>query len=164
MLLSRKLALLSLCFISACSQSLPKEVYSWGKGNVSFADYRVDSVTCALEGVQTDVVDQDQFKEIDAGLREQERSIDNSHGDIFDAVRENSMLYQRKLRSNVAELQDYMIEAVHECLRNKGYSEFALTGDQSALLAKLDKGSEARFRYLHALASDPLTLGSQSTH
>ena len=49
-------------------------------------------------------------------------------------------------------------DAMHACLVNRGYTEFRLTPEQRAALAKLPEGSQERREYLHKLASDPEVL------
>jgi hypothetical protein len=53
----------------------------------------------------------------------------------------------------VKALQRFLVDHVEACLSEKGYVRFALTPAQAAELGGYRKGSQARFRYLHALAS-----------
>jgi len=55
-----------------------------------------------------------------------------------------------------------MTALVGECLRKRGYVQFRLTEEQSAGLAKLQKGSDERRAYLHGLAADPAVLKAQA--
>jgi len=144
--------------LTGCDTTSSEEVVSWGKEDVSFVEYRTDSIGCALEGVQRDISEHEAMTEIEHSIEQQEIGLDTGTGDTFDALREYNLVYQRTIRGNVPDIQSYMVESVHQCNRGKGYSQFALTGQQAHLLANLERGTEARFRYLHVLASDPLVL------
>lgn len=152
----RPILLLSLAAISATSCAHADEpVLSWGKPGVSYDRYRADSVVCALAGAAIPVEQTQEYGEIERGLKTQQRVLEEPSGDQFDQMREYNMTYQRNLRANVDDIQDIMLQRVHICLRSKRYKEFALTPEQLARLGAFPKGTEMRFRYLHAVASDP---------
>jgi len=148
--------------LAGCATTSSENVISWGKQDVSFVDYRSDSIACAIAGVERDIRDHEAVAEIERGIVQQEIGLTSGSGDTYDALREYNFVYQRTIRGNVPVVQSYMVEGVHQCLREKGYSEFALTPEQAGLLTNLERGTEARFRYLHALASDPLVLYGQA--
>jgi len=126
---------------------------SWGKPDVSFEQYRDDSVECAYFGATGNIKITGEYAEIDQGIREQNRTIDHGNGDIYDQMRDYNMAYQRNIRGNVNALQDLMVARVHQCLSGRGYHEFALTPAEEKQLGKLQRGSPERFRFLHQLAS-----------
>jgi hypothetical protein len=61
----------------------------------------------------------------------------------------------------VKALQRFLVDHVEACLSEKGYVRFTLTPAQAAQLGQYRKGSQARFRYLHALASREAVIQQQ---
>jgi len=140
-------------YLAGCAAT-PAAVMTWGKPGVSFEQYRIDSVECAIEGSSYDVEASKEYEEIDRGLKAQYRILELANGDQFDRIRDYTMTYQRNLRGGVADIQATMVDRVQMCLRARDYKEFALTQTQASKLASYRKGTEPRFRYLHSLASD----------
>lgn len=135
--------------------SVPEPVVSWGKPCVSYADYRSESIACAVEGVSVDVAATVEYGDVKRGLDDQYRTLESLQGDTYDRIRDYSMTYQRNIRGNVESVQALMVSRTHACLRGKNYMEFILTATQARRFSELKKGTDARFRYLHSLASDP---------
>lgn len=145
--------------VSACAH-VSEPMATWGKPGVSFADYRTDSVDCAITGATVPIKETDEYSEIDRGLKTQQRTLENPPpgSDQFDQIRDYSMTYQRNIRANIGDIQSLMVRRVQICLRSKGYKEFLLTPEQEAELGRYVKGSDARFRYLHSIASNPANI------
>ncbi|KLE35950.1 hypothetical protein [Aurantiacibacter luteus] len=160
----RTLSIGAVAILSACASAPQEPEISWGKADVPFIDYRVDSIECAMLGATQNISEREELAEILRGVRQQERDLDirGDGADLYDMLRDYNMVYQRSFRGNVPALQGVMVETVHQCLRDRGYAEFALTGAQEGLLRELDHGTDERFRYLHALASDPHVLARQA--
>ena len=61
-------------------------------------------------------------------------------------------------RTRQMQLKQARIDTLHSCLTERGYTEFDLTPEQRAELAKLPQGSDARREYLYKLGTNPEVL------
>lgn len=111
---------------------------SWGKAGVSFADYKQDALYCSAYGT---------VYALNAPAWGLTRD-----GDLWDAI---VMHYQNRDFVRLGQGD------VEHCLAMRGYSRFHLTPDETAHLATLQAGSEARRRYLYSLGSDPQVLAAR---
>lgn len=146
-------------------------VVSWGKPGVSFADYRKDSVECGQRGATTSMKGRPEFDAVTLGLDRQDTDIDIDRSlppsltqeDATQRLARDYALNGAKSRAEpkVKALQAFLQEQVAACLSERGYGRFSLTAAQAAELGRYRKGSEARFKYLHALASDAAVLQRQ---
>jgi hypothetical protein len=152
----------------------PQPVDSWGRANVDYETYRKDSLECGLQGYTADVSETAQAKAF-VGATRQLESVDNSNfvapnaspQEAASAWAGQAQRYEQIRRGirperQMLELKQGMTAVVGECLRRRGYVQFRLTDEQSAALAKLDKGSDARREYLHGLASNAELLNAQA--
>lgn len=149
----------------------PAPVTSWGKPGVSFEDYRQDSIACGKQGATTSMAGRREYDAVILGLNRQDTDIDIGRSlppsltreDPVEKLARDYALNGAKSRPEpkVKALQGFLEDKVKACLAEKGYVQFALTLDQAAALAKYKKGSEGRFRYLHALASSEAVLSQQ---
>ena len=75
----------------------------------------------------------------------------------YDQIR-RSIRPEQKMRA----LKYGMEAVVQECLKERGYVRFRLTEAQRKTLAKFDRGTDERRRFLHGLASDAAVLEAQA--
>lgn len=143
-------------------------VVSWGKPDVSFDDYRKDSTECGKRGATTSMREHGEFDAVLLGLTHQDIDMDIGRSlppsltgeDPAQKLGRDYALNGAKSRPEprVKALQKFLVENVEACLSEKGYVRFSLTPVQSAELGGYKKGTEGRFRYLHALASNEAVL------
>lgn len=162
------IALFSLPGVSGAE---PAPIVSWGKPGVAFDDYRQDSIMCGKRGAATSMKGRSEFNAVMLGLSRQDTDIDIgrslppslSREEPTQKLARDYALNGAKSRPEprVKSLQAFLEENVRTCLSEKGYVRFALTPDQAAALAKHKKGSDERFRFLHALASSETVLRQQ---
>jgi hypothetical protein len=153
---------LSLALFSAASGK-PAPAVSWGKPNVSFDDYRRDSIACGRQGATTSMEGRGEFDAVRLGLSRQDTDIDIGRSlppsltgeDPAQKLARDYALNGLKSRPEpkVKALQQFLVDHVEACLLEKGYVRFSLTPAQATALGGYKKGSQERFRYLHALAS-----------
>jgi len=65
-------------------------------------------------------------------------------------------------RSQEMAAQRARTDALKSCLAGRGYTEFELTAEQRAELAKLPQGSDERRAYLYKLGTDEQVLAKQA--
>lgn len=127
-------------------------IESWGKPGVTFDQYRADSVECAKIGYFRDVSQDEPAKRFIRGLETADRLMNfpspaDGGDDWMLSVRRTQPDRQKRL------LQTIQVGDVEQCLTGKGYRKFTLTTDEQKALSQYPRGSEARHRYLHALAA-----------
>lgn len=126
---------------------------SWGKADVSLAEYREDAITCGRQAAALDVGGSGPAE----ALVLASRMIDNAPDawTTVDAMRIASP------ERNMLKVGDMLEAELERCLTGHGYRKFKLTPEQRHRLAKLAVGSDERHAYLHSLASDPAVLARQ---
>ncbi|KQM13238.1 hypothetical protein ASE73_12375 [Sphingomonas sp. Leaf24] len=138
----------------AFAERLP--ITTWGKPGVSFDAYRRDARECALQGGKADIRAWKPTKEVVQGVKQQELALDNTRSfHANDAIADYALIYKRRIRGNITEVQQTMVGMVETCLIGRGYREIVLDRGQERQLRKLKWGTEQRARYLHALATRP---------
>jgi hypothetical protein len=170
----------SFLFVAAPLVAAPAPKESWGKAGVTLAQYRRDALSCGLNGYYTDISKTDDAKafvkasnQLDAvtsgasapmtlesnaagpditNMAEQAAGFADQQQHIVDSVRPDE-----RYRS----IKKTLVSNDEQCLASRGYSKFALTGQQRKALSKLKAGSDARRAYLYSLATDPNVLQSQ---
>lgn len=164
---------LSLALVCSASMAGPRTapVVSWGKPGVSFDDYRNDAAACGTRGATTSMKDRPEFGAVMLGLERQDTDMDIDRSlppsltqeDRGQKLARDYALNGAKSRAEprVKALQAFLEDKVAACLSDRGYARFSLTPVQAAELSRYKKGSPARFRYLHALASDEAVLQGQ---
>ncbi|KQN71860.1 hypothetical protein [Sphingomonas sp. Leaf62] len=135
---------------------------TWGKPGVSFDAYRRDARECAVQGAKADIGGWKSTKEVVAATRDQDRILENQTLSPNNPMIDYAMVYHRRIRGNVEEVQQTMVGAVEECLIGRGYREVVLDKAQERQLRKLKWGTEARARYLHALATREPGVGNSA--
>jgi hypothetical protein len=171
-------ASVALSAMPAAAKSKP--IDSWGRVGVDFETYRTDARECALQGHYADVSETEQAKKFVRATKRLENSDDTSMGPAMatsaadnapppDTMYRTTVIAARteQIRASirpdklVGELHEGMVGVVESCLLDRGYSQFRLTESQSKALSKLEKGSDERRHFLHALAADPAVLENQ---
>lgn len=144
---------------------------SWGKPGVAYEDYRRDAAACGTRGATTSMKGQAEYDAVILGLGRQDSDIDNDLYTPPNAFREDQTVKlardyalngaRSRPEPKIKRLQAFLAQQVTACLSDKGYVPFRLTPKQSAVLNTYKKGSDARFRFLHGLASDEAVLRRQ---
>ena len=171
----------SAALLAAPAAAKPKPVDSWGRAGVDFETYRTDARECALQGHYADVSETEQAKTFARATKRLEASDDTSMGPaIATPAADNAPAPDTMYRTNaiaarteqiragirpeklMGELHQGLEGVVESCLLDRGYSQFRLTESQAKSLSKLEKGSDERRHFLHALAADPAVLENQA--
>ena len=126
-------------------------VESWGKPGVSFDQYRNDAVACATIGYFRDVSQDEPAKRFIRGFETADNGLNQAGTPNLD-VWIDSVQRVRPDRQK-RDLHAIQVGDVERCLTDKGYRRVALTRAEEKTLARYPRGSEARHRYLHALAA-----------
>jgi hypothetical protein len=174
--------------LAGCSINSSTPLTAWGKKDVSMLDYRTDAGQCALIAVTMSTdgngantaggisgqnptpppqspsssgVSPGVILPGSSGPRPSGGSPNNpTYRDSASADFVNRAANQQRAQEMAA--QRARADALKFCLVNRGYSEFELTAEQRAQLAKLPQGSEERREYLYKLGTDPEVLTRQS--
>lgn len=159
------------CGSAGAAGMKPAPIVSWGKPDVSFDDYRKDSIECGKRGATTSMKGRSEFDAVVLGLDRQDTDIDIGRSlppsltreDPVEKLARDYALNGLKSRPEprVKALQRVLVDQVETCLAEKGYVRFTLTSAQAAELGGYRKGSQERFRYLHALASRETVIQQQ---
>jgi hypothetical protein len=152
-MIHRPLAIMSVALLCSPCQARDKIPTSWGKPNVTLAQYKSDAVECAKRGYYRDVAKDEPAKQFIRGFRTADDAINLAEAGgpnldkLFEAVLRTRP--DRKLK----QLQDIQVGDVEICLTEKGYAPFQLSKAEASALRRYPAGSEERRSYLHALAS-----------
>lgn len=178
-------AVCGMAILAGCSVNASGPTTAWGKKGVTMLDYRTDAGQCALVGA-THSTNSNGAKQaggisgsnptaptqaasgsasagsVGAGSTGGTNSLggngvyrDNTPADVV-----NRAAMQQRTQE-MAE-QKARKEALSSCLVSRGYTEFQLTAEQRAELAKLPQGSAERREYLYKLGTDEEILAKQS--
>lgn len=144
---------------------------SWGKPGVAYDDYRRDAAECGTRGASTSMKGLADYEAVILGVGRQDADIDIDLYTPPTALREDQTVKlardyalngsRSRPEPKIKRLQAFLAKQVATCLVEKGYVQFSLTPGQAAALKTYKKGSEARFRFLHGLASDETVLRRQ---
>ena len=143
---------------------------SWGRANVSFADYNRDAQQCAAKtfGVtlhlspQTahdlDMVGNGSLMSLlgTAGVTP-EVALSPTHVHFYSTTYVET--YKHATRVDVT---DQLQAILDTCLAGRGYHRFRLTDAQMDQLHELAQGSAEREHFLYSLGSDPDVLAAQA--
>jgi hypothetical protein len=161
--------------LAGCATSGPTT--SWGKAGVTMEDYRVDGATCAA--LAATATPESNVANSAGGINGKNSSqpatptvaggpSSGASGAAFPtggggSYRDSASpdFVQRaatQQRTQEMAVQRMRADALKSCLTERGYSEFQLTPEQRAALAKLPAGSAERREYLYKLGTDPDTL------
>jgi hypothetical protein len=171
--------------LAGCTVNGSTPVTAWGKQDVSMLDYRTDAGQCAVLASTTNpdanaansaggINGQNSSGSslpqaggsasasagVAGGSASGTQTIGGStYRDSASADFVNRAAMQHRTQEMAA--QRIRNDALKSCLVNRGYTEFQLTAEQRAELAKLPQGSEERRAYLYKLGTDPGVLGKQ---
>ena len=172
--------------LAGCSVNTTGPTTAWGKKGVSMLDYRTDASQCTLVGV-THSTDANGAKTA-GGLSGQNPSapVQQASGSATSGsagaggsggglnslggggvYRDNTpadVVNRAAMQQRTQEMAEQQArkEALSSCLVSRGYTEFQLTAEQRAQLAKLPQGSAERREYLYKLGTDEEILARQS--
>ena len=124
---------------------------TWGKPGVGYEEYRGDAVACAKIGYFRDVAQDEPAKRFIRGFETADLLLNLPGGEAGDGW-ESSIRRTQPDRQN-RDLHAIQVGDVERCLTDKGYRRVTLTRAEEKTLARYPRGSEARHRYLHALAA-----------
>jgi len=172
--------------LGGCSVNGTGPVTAWGKKDVTMIDYRTDAGECAVLGVTLNP-DGNAAKSAggisgqNSGAPPLPRASGNADassgkanqtgaggtptdGSIYRDSASSDFVNRAATQQQNEELaaQRARKDALKSCLAGRGYTEFALTPEQRAELAKLPQGSAERRDYLYKLGTDPDVLTKQS--
>jgi hypothetical protein len=166
--------------LPAVANSAPAPQDSWGKAGVSLAQYRQDSIDCALKGHYTDISKTDDAKAFVKASKQLDaittgassasvtgasgtgpNSTDSMDQMVLYANQQQHIVESVRPEQRFHSIKRTLLSVTEQCLASRGYSKFRLTDEQQHRLRKLKFGSDARRTYLYSLASDPAVLQSQ---
>lgn len=179
------LVLSAAAVIAGCTVNGSAPVTAWGKKDVSLLDYRTDGGQCAvLAATQQPTVNGANTaggingRNGSAPTQQASGSANASSGgaggggsnapsitggtyrESASADFVNRAAMQQRTEEMAA--QRARNDVLHNCLVNRGYTEFQLTPEQRKELDKLPQGSEERRQYLYKLGTDPAVLSKQA--
>ena len=187
-----KPTLLVSCAVAAvcgCTVNGAGPVTSWGKHGVTMLDYRSDAGQCAVIAATGQISPEEAdtaggINRANSSVPEQAREGGNTAvagslpasesnptstantigGSTYRDSANPDFVNRAAMQQRSAEMatQRARHDRLKFCLANRGYTEFALTDEQRAALARLPEGSEQRREYLYQLGTDPDVLARQS--
>jgi hypothetical protein len=184
---STSLVVVAAAVFAGCSVNGSTPVTAWGKKDVSMLDYRTDGGQCAVIAASgKNVETPDGAKQAggingaNGGTSQQAASgsaNSGSQGNAGSSSTPNTIgggTYRdsanpdfvnraaMQQRSQEMAAQRARTDALKSCLSSRGYTEFELTAQQRAELAKLPQGSDERRAYLYKLGTDEAVLAKQA--
>ncbi len=187
---SRQMIVQVLCAaaLAGCSVNGSQPVTAWGKNGVSMMEYRTDGAECALLAVtyqdgangansaggvngQNAVIPEARPSGQAIATGMDPRSGGSvaggnpiSSGSTYSQVATVDAANRAAMQQRSQEMAEQRArnDALKSCLAKRGYTEFALDGEQRSSLSKLPQGSEARREYLYKLGTDPDVLRKQA--
>ncbi len=177
------LVLCAAAIVGGCSMNSSNPTTAWGKNGVSLLDYRTDSGQCQVIAA-TGEAQHGNGANTAGGIngRNSSASMPTASGSANSGSQSGGAAggtpaagtYRESANPdfvNRAAMQQRSVEmeeqrarstALKSCLSNRGYTEFELTAEQRAELAKLPQGSDERRAYLYKLGTDPQVLSKQA--
>jgi hypothetical protein len=142
------------CIFIVCSPCYGKDtkVISWSKKDITYEVYKKDAAECAKVGYYRDVSKDEPAKKFLRGFRTADEAINQADmgGASVDKWRNSILITQPDKR--MREVQNIQVDAVENCLFQKGYKQFVLNKSQTHDLKKYKHGSEERRNYLYSLS------------
>jgi hypothetical protein len=180
------LGAVAVAVVAGCSINSSTPVTAWGKQGVSMLDYRTDGGQCAVLAVTRPA--EGNGAKTAGGISGQNPSAPvqaasgsttagqagaggtgsagapTLGGSTYRDSGSADFATRAAMQQTTQEMADQRVrnEALKACLSSRGYTEFTLTPEQRAQLAKLPQGSEERRDYLYKLGTDPEVLGKQA--
>ncbi|MBV8688139.1 MAG: hypothetical protein JOZ90_03075 [Alphaproteobacteria bacterium] len=143
-------SLAAFAFLTLAASPAAAGGLSWGKPDVGYAEYRLDSNQCSNAAFDTKLT----FDEI----AHVARAAGAMSADLFSYARAREIV----VHAATVTVEDQLQASVDRCLIDRGYTRFRLTAEQSRALARLKPGGEPRQHFLHRLASDGAVLSRQA--
>lgn len=178
---------LTAAVLTGCSTTSSGPVTAWGKKDVTMLDYRTDGGQCAvfaatlrenknaansaggISGQNTSAPQQQASGSATAGAGasaggSSSNNLPTQSGGAYRDSASADFVNRAAMQQRTQEMAEQRArnDALKSCLSNRGYTEFALTSEQRAQLAKLKQGSDERREYLYKLGTDPGVLQNQA--
>lgn len=180
------LVLFAATVLAGCTVTGSTPTTAWGKKDVTMLDYRTDAGQCAV--LAATVVSDGNGAHSAGGISGQNSSAPAQRasgsasagagaaaggasagtpsvsGGTYRDSANPDFVNRAAMQQRTQEMAEQRArnDALKTCLVNRGYTEFELTPEQRAELAKLPQGSDERRAYLHKLGTDPDVLGKQA--
>lgn len=167
--------LLALSLASAASAEKPSSrelrETSWGKPGVSLEQYRMDAGICAWQATNMDISHSKPAKTMVKASQALEHqthwigmvtSVNGASSMAGAAISMRNVEDRFRVDKQFEEVADMQYDALHRCLRERGYTRFQLTAEQAKRLRKLRSGTMKRHLYMHSLGSNPVIVASQA--
>jgi hypothetical protein len=167
--------------LPAAADAAPAPQESWGKPGVALTQYRQDALECGLLGHYTDISKTEDAQALVHASRQLETvtngasapSVTGASGtgpastDSVDqmvgyAAQQQHIVEAARPEQRFRNIKKTLVAKDEQCLIQRGYAKFRLTGEQRRRLRKLKAGSDERRSYLYSLARDPAILRSQA--
>jgi hypothetical protein len=131
---------------------------SWGKAGVSFSDYLTDASACASAAANVHAPPEDLIQtHVTGGV-----SATPGSAEAAQASNDALLATANEMRDRQVHADEHArLMAEHQCLQQRGYTQFRLTPEQRAHAQALPADSVARANYLHQLAADPQVVSAQ---
>ena len=157
--------------LSGCAATAPQ--MAWGKPGVSKVDYGTDIGMCTG---QASMQNANGSNNNAGGIKGRNNSAAGGGsgaaspdasvpaGGAYSGMATSDYAQRAATEQRTKEMNEKRAraEALNSCLIGRGYQEFALTPEQAAHLATLQKGSNAYLEYLYKLGTDPEVVRKQS--
>ncbi|HKU88398.1 MAG TPA: hypothetical protein VJP84_01300 [Steroidobacteraceae bacterium] len=184
---SISLVVCAAAFAAGCTVNSATPMTAWGKKDVSMIDYRTDGGQCAVLAATHN--GSSNGSNTAGGINGQNAGAPNSgaqgsatggssagsggsagnnlptmSGGTYRDSANPDFVNRAAMQQRSQEMADQRArnDALKSCLTSRGYTEFELTAEQRAALAKLPQGSDERREYLYKLGTDPEVLSKQS--
>ncbi|HEV7605908.1 MAG TPA: hypothetical protein VGO61_01105 [Steroidobacteraceae bacterium] len=157
--------------LGGCASTTPQ--LAWGKAGVSKVDYGTDVGMCtglaAMQGTGDGAntaggINGKNNSAGGGGSGQASPDASIPAGGSYSGMASADFAQRAATQQRTAEMaaQRARAERLSSCLVERGYKEFALTAEQAAHLATLQKGSNDYHEYLYKLGSDAEVVGKQS--
>ncbi len=162
MLMSCALAATS---VPAWAETVDAPAVSWGKVDITYAQYRADALDCANRGFAAKI---DQSAPVSTlrnaadrldTLNQRSVGVDSTHIEQR-AKEEQTIKLAADADAQYKRIKQLMFAVVRQCMTERGYTRFALTPDQRAAMRAI-RGDDPRRAFLFRLATDPIVLDKQ---
>ena len=183
------LILSTAAIVGGCSVNSSNPATAWGKNDVGMLQYRTDAAECAVMAA-TGETGQGNSANTAGGIYGQNSAApprnptgaeggpstpgapplsdaataQSTSGGTYSGTASSDFVNRAAMQQRTQELaeQRARTDALKACLSGRGYTEFELTAQQRAELARLPEGSDARREYLFKLGTDPQVLSKQA--
>jgi hypothetical protein len=166
------LGLAAASFAAAAAHAAEAPQFAWGKAGVAYDEYRAEAYDCALDGLSSSKIDESEpvetlrkatrrMEALDGRMQGIGGAADPTAAGIRHAQDVAAVRASARPEKQVQEVKRIVFSEIQQCMIAQGYTRFALTEEQRAEIAQLEKGSQEWRSALHRLASDPVVLENQ---